>query len=107
MKIEILTYCNGFVEVEIPDDFEFLRVTYMTGDEIVEVYRRDERWGDPYLYCTLDVACEDRRRDFLDATYIVYPYQLEMWAGRQANYHMHERSKFEAAFKGFVSMYGQ
>ena len=82
MKIKIYDHLIRFEEAEIPDDFAFLRVTVMTGDEIIEVYRYDDEWGDPYLYDTLDPQCGNRTRDFFDASYIVRPEQMELWGER-------------------------
>lgn len=105
MKIKILTCSHGFVEAEIPDDFRFLRVTEMTGDEIIEVYLTDPDWGDPYLYETLDEGSEDRAENFFDATYFVYPGQIEEWNTRGYLYYIWEKEKFEKTYKGFVGMF--
>jgi hypothetical protein len=95
------------VESEIPDDFEFLRVTIMTGDEIIEVYLSDPEWGDAYLYETLDEGIGDGRcRDFLDATYFVYPDQIEDWNKRGGSYHIYEREKFKETYRGYVGFIG-
>jgi hypothetical protein len=102
MKIKVLTHVHGFLEVEIPDDFMFLRITYMTGDEIIEIYREDPMWGDAYLYKTIDKGLEDRSRNFLDATYIVYPDQIEVWNERVNRYHIWQEEKFMKTFKGYI-----
>lgn len=78
MKIDV-KYFRGHEEFEIPDDVEFLRVTQMTGDEIVEVYVRDEEWGDPTLWTTLDPNWMSRVRDFFDHSYMVNGSDIEEW----------------------------
>ena len=100
MKIKILSHCHGFTETEIPDDFEFLRVTLMTGDEIIEIYKEDIGWGDPYLYKTLDPELNNRTRNFLDCTYIVFPDQIEKWNNRRDSYDRWQREEFEKTFSG-------
>lgn len=106
MKIKVLTSNYGFQEAEIPDDFEFLRVTVMTGDEIIEVYRSDPYWSDPYLYCTIDPCKDKRAKDFFDVTYMVRRDQMETWnerGERSQNYYIFEHKKFVKTFKGYVS----
>lgn len=105
MEIKILNYEDEFDRLEIPDDFTFLRVTVMTGDEIIEVYRRDPKWGDSYRYETFDSGHGRRERDFFDLTYIVYPEQVEEWNERQSSYYMDKFNyvKFDN-FQGYVSM---
>lgn len=105
MKIKILTHTKGFQEADIPDDFALLRVTLMTGDEIIEVYRHDPRWGDPYLYETLDPGKDNRTRDFLDATYIVSPDNIEKWNTRKDSYHIWQKEFFRITFEGFYKHY--
>ena len=100
MKIKILTHCKGFVDAEIPNDFTFLRVTLMSGDEIIEVYGEDPRWGDGRLYKTLDPAFNDRTGNFLDATYIVYPDQIEKWNERGDCYCVWQHKEFSSTYKG-------
>lgn len=78
MKIDV-NYFRGHEEFEIPDDVEFLRVTQLTGDEIVEVYVHDEEWGDPKLWDTLDPNGVHRRADFFDHSYMVCGGDIEEW----------------------------
>ena len=79
MKIDV-RYFRGHEEFKIPDDVEFLRVTQMTGDEIVEVYVRDKEWGDPTLWGILDPNDEKRARDFFDHSYMVHGTDIEEWS---------------------------
>lgn len=102
MTIKTLIHPGRFVENEIPDDFEFLRVTLMTGDEIVEVYCEDRDWGDPYLYDTIDPNGDNRNRSFFDCTYLVYPDQLEEWNKREDGYHRWQYEKFKETFRGYI-----
>ena len=105
MKIKVLTYHEGFVECDIPDDFTFLRVTMMTGDEIIEVYRDDEEWGDTYLCETIDPDYENRTRDFFDCTYIVRYDQVEEWNNRTPNYNYFGREEFKKSVMNFSRDY--
>lgn len=102
MKIKVLTYHKGFVEADIPEDFVFLRVTQMTGDEIIEVYCRDEEWGDSYLYEIIDPDYENRTRNFFDCTYIVTQEQLEFWNDRDKGYHRWNDEDCKKFLTGFV-----
>lgn len=105
MKIKVLTHVKGFIEAEIPDEFEFLRVTLMTGDEIIEVYCRDPFWGDAYLHETLDPERDNRSRDFFDCSYIVLRDQLDAWNNRQPRYHIYQENEFEGIFGAWYTGY--
>ena len=105
MEIKVLTCSKGFVKVGIPDDFYFLRVTLMSGDEIIEVYRCDLTWGGSYLYKTIDLEAENRTRNFFDATYIVRPDQMEIWNTRREAYHIWQKDEFKEVFDGYFGSY--
>lgn len=81
--------CNGsFEEIELGDidDLMFLMVTVISGDEIIDVYREDEDWWDPYLDQHIDINASDRTRDFFDAIYTVKPEDLQKWNDRTDSY---------------------
>lgn len=101
MKIKVYDHLKRFEETEIPDDFAFLRVTVMTGDEIIEVYRYDYGWGDPYLCDTLDPRRGDRTRNFFDVSYIVHPEQMDLWneRGEQDKWMYYYNKSFMEKFK--------
>lgn len=82
MKIKVLNYAGVSKVFDIPDDVYMLRVTVMTGDEIVEVYRWDDNMGCSYLYETIDWNDDDRTKDCLDTTYYVHYSDIERWSQR-------------------------
>lgn len=106
MKLKIMDFDSNIKEVEIPNDWIFLRVTILSGDEIVEVYAIDEVWGDPYLCGKFD-ARDDRNRSFFDATYIVRRDQIETWNNRSAAnsrlFSYYKNQDYMKQYAGYIS----
>lgn len=93
MKIRILDFLDNDVIYDIEDTgLLFLKVTVMSGDEIVEVYRADEIFGDGCKSEVFDPSFKKRDKDFLDAVYIVPKEKIEMW-NRRSNTYWYKRLK--------------
>lgn len=88
MKIKVLDYNGNVYEYDIceTEDLAFLLVKVVTGDEIIEVYEKDKKWGDGRKVELFDPAHKERDADFLDAVYLVYPEDIELWNSRTNTY---------------------
>lgn len=83
MKIKIFNWLGDFKEVEIPNDIELIRVTVLSGDEVIEIFRMDKMWDS--LYKCGEYQCYpegSRKRNFFDCTYVVKWDEIAYWNNR-------------------------
>lgn len=94
MKIKVMNYRGIAEEIDLGDisDLDFLLVTVMSGDEIVDIYHRDRQYGDPCRGKHIDVFGDGRHVDFLDAIYKVAPEEIQDWSNRESSYYYQRSS---------------
>ena len=75
MKIKVFDYKKDYKLVDIPDDWEFIHVTVLSGDEVISV---DNSFASD--------GSVDRMMDFFDGEYTVTREDFDKWDARTSAY---------------------
>lgn len=77
MKIKIINFEKKKKEIDIPDDFDWIMVLVISGDEIVSVWKDDKRITDFFD------SSNDRYINYFDETYCVAKEDIQKWSNRK------------------------
>ena len=80
-------YQGNKLEFTVDEEFDFLNVTVVSGDEIVEVCKNGGP-GEPPTCITCCDSSSDRLQDFYDAAYCVPRDEVDNWLKRVGSYDM-------------------
>ena len=85
MLLFAIDYKGDREEFTVEEEFDYLKVTVITGDEIVEVWQNGGPGEPPTCIAYCD-SSSDRLQDFHDAEYFVSRAEVDNWLKRTGSY---------------------